>query len=207
MTPTNPSIPEAKRLEHLRLNYLDRMPLAEFHRLLTQTDDYRISYAGMRNYHTTRKAPVDYYAQVSRVFGIRLEWLLFGDGEMTVPLSDAKESSAEAPDWIESLPRLAPTVWDPSDQVTQAAFLDCVRRLDLARPGARPMTRAEKEDLVRVLDTLVAGTLWILRGDREVPRIFLRSILLAIGQGLPGPKQGSTHRAIVKRMGMNDSSA
>ncbi len=59
MTPRNPAIPEAKRLEHLRLHNLDRMPLAEFHRLLTQTDDYSVSYAGIRNYHNTRKAPVD----------------------------------------------------------------------------------------------------------------------------------------------------
>lgn len=203
MTPVNPSIPEAKRLEHLRLHYLDRMPLAEFHRLLTQTDDYRISYAGMRNYHTTRKAPVDYYAQVSRVFGIRLEWLLFGEGEITAPLGEAKEPKSEPPEWIQSLPAVAPTVWDQSDQVTQAAFLDCMRRLDLARPGTRPLSEKEKENLARVIDTLVAGTLWILRGDKEVPKIFVRSILLALGQGIPGPKSGSTYIGILKRMGMD----
>jgi hypothetical protein len=204
VTKTNPTIPEAKRLEYLRLRHFDGMPLAEFHRLLTQTDDYRISYAGMRNYHSTRKAPVDYYAQVSRVFGIRLEWLLFGEGEMTTPLAEAKEARDESPDWVDSLPRVAPTVWDSTDQVTQAAFLDCLRRLDLARPGTRPLTQEQRENLARILDTLVAGALWILRGDREVPRIFVRSILLAIGQGLPGPKKGSDYRGIMKRMRMSD---
>lgn len=207
MTPVNPSIPEAKRLEHLRLHYLDGMPLAEFHRLLTQTDDYRISYAGVRNYHTTRKAPVDYYAQVSRVFGIRLEWLLFGAGEMTAPLEGASQSRSEAADWLESLPRVAPTVWDPSDPVAQAAFLDCLRRLDLARPGTRPLTPGQRENLARVLDTLVAGTLWILRGDKEVPRHAVRSVLLALGQGLPGPKKGSPYPAILRRMKMADDTA
>jgi len=206
VTPTNPSIPEAKRLEHLRLHYLDGMPLAEFHRLLTQTDVYKISYAGVRNYHATRKAPVDYYAQVSRVFGIRLQWLLFGDGEMTVPLAEANESSPASPSWIETLPRLAPTVWDSTDQVGQAAFLDCLRRLDLARPGSRPLTSEQRENLVRVFDTLVAGTLWILRGDRVVPRTFVRSILLALGQGLPGPKGGSNYEGIMRRMKMSDES-
>jgi len=207
VTPRNPAIPEAKRLEHLRLHNLDRMPLAEFHRLLTQTDDYSVSYAGIRNYHTTRKAPVDYYAQVSRVFGIRLDWLLFGEGEMTEPLADAQKVRSDSPEWIDSLPQVAPTVWDPSDQVTQAAFIDCMRRLDLARPGARPLTPKQRENLARVLDTLVAGTLWILRGDKEVPRIFIRSILLALGQGLPGPKKGSSYEGLMKRMKMSDESA
>ena len=206
MTPRNPNISEAKRLEHLRLHYLDRMPLAEFHRLLTQTDDYQVSYAGVRNYHTTRKAPVDYYAQVSRVFGIRLDWLLFGEGEMTEPLAGAQKGESESSEWIDSLPQVAPTVWDPTDQVTQAAFLDCMRRLDLARPGARPLTPEQRENLARVLDTLVAGTLWILRGDKEVPRIFVRAILLALGQGLPGPKKGSSYESMMKRMKMSDKS-
>lgn len=206
MTPANPTIPEAKRLEHLRLNVLARMPLAEFHRLLTQTDDFKISYAGVRNYHTIRKAPVDYYAQVSRVFGIRLEWLLFGEGEMTEDLSEAQKTRSEAQEWMDSLSEVAPTVWDPSDQVSQAAFLECMRKLDLARPGARTLTTRERENLARVLDTLVAGTLWILRGDREVPPIFVRSILLAVAQGLPGPKQGSTYQNILKRMKMANNS-
>lgn len=202
VTPVNPTIPEAKRLEHIRLSYLDRMPLAEFHRLLTQTDDYQVSYAGVRNYHTTRKAPVDYYAQVSRVFGIRLNWLLFGEGEMTEALSEAQKGRSESPDWVDSLPDIAPTVWDPSDQVSQAAFLECMRKLDLARPGARSLSTEERENLARVLDTLVAGTLWILRGDREVPPAFLRGILLALSHGMAGPKQGSTYPDILRRMKM-----
>jgi hypothetical protein len=206
VAPANPSIPEAKRLEHLRLHYLDGIPLAEFHRLLTKTDEYRISYAGVRNYHTTRKAPVDYYAQVSRVFGVRLEWLLFGEGEVTVFEAEAKEAGVEAPDWVALLPKTAPTAWDPTDLVSQAAFMDCMRRLDFARPGSRPLSIAEREQLARVLDTLVAGTLWILRGDKVVPRDCVRSLLLALSRGLPGPKKGSTHREIMKKMKMGPAS-
>ncbi len=202
-----PSIPEAKRLEHLRLHYLDGISLAEFHRLLTQANDYRISYAGVRNYHTTRKAPVDYYAQVSRVFGVRLEWLLFGEGEVTESEAKAKRAGLEVPDWVAMLPEVAPTVWDPSDPVSQAAFLECMRRLDLARPGSRPLSLREKEKLARVLDTLVAGTLWILRGDKKVPRDSVRSILLALTQGLPGPKKGSTYSEIMRRMKMEGNQA
>jgi hypothetical protein len=181
------------------------MPLAEFHRLLTQTDDYRVSYAGVRNYHTNRKAPVAYYAQVSRVFGIRLEWLLFGEGEMTVPLTEDGVEGDSREEWIENLSHVAPTVWDTGDQVAQAAFLDCMRKLDLARPGTRALSTAQRETLARVLDTLVAGTLWILRGDREVPRSAVRSIVLALGEGLPGPKSGSTYHGIVRRMKMGET--
>jgi hypothetical protein len=182
---------------------LDGIPLAEFHRLLTQTDDYRISYAGVRNYHTNRKAPVDYYAQVSQVFGVRLNWLLFGEGEMTDAEAEAKEAGLEPPEWVAMLPKAAPTAWDSSDQVSRAAFLECMRRLDLARPGSRPLSLEEREDLARVMDTLLAGTLWILRGDKHVPKDCVRGMLLALAQGLPGPKKGSNYRDIMKRMKMS----
>ncbi len=204
MTPVNPTISEAKRLEHIRLRYLDGISLAEFHRLLTQTGDYRVSYAGVRNYHTNRKAPVDYYAQVSRVFGVRLQWLLFGEGALTESEADAKEAGPEVREWVAMLPKVAPTVWDPSDQVSQVALLECVRKLDLARPGSRPLSLEERQNLARVIDTLVAGTLWILRGDKEVPKDCVRSLLLALTQGLAGPKKGSTYREIMKRMKMED---
>lgn len=206
MTPSTPQTPEAKRLEHIRLHLLDGMPLAEFHRHLTETGDYTVSYAGIRNYHTSRKAPVDYYAQVCRVFGVRLEWLLFGDGEMTESLNQAREVREKRADWQKSLPQIAPTVWDTTDEVAQAAFLDCLQRIDRARPGTKPLTTDQQQTLARVLDTLIAGTLWILRGDREIPRQAVRSLLLALGEGLPGPKNGSPYQGIVRRMKINDSS-
>ena len=91
-----PSIPEAERLETLRLDHLSGMSLAEFHRQLTSSGSYRVSYAAVRNYHSHRKAPVDYYAQVSRVFDVRLEWLLFGEGKIK-PVIDSVWNLAEAP--------------------------------------------------------------------------------------------------------------
>jgi hypothetical protein len=80
-----------------------------------------------------------------------------------------------------------------------------MRKLDLARPGSRPLSQEERENLARVIDTLVAGTLWILRGDREVPKDCVRSLLIALARGLPGPKKGSTYREIVKRMKMENA--
>jgi hypothetical protein len=121
---------------------------------------------------------------------------------MTPPLPDAPEASSESQEWMDSLSEVAPTVWDASDQVAQAALLDCIRKLDLARPSSRTLASEERENLARVLDTLVAGTLWILRGDKDAPRDCVRAILLALGQGLPGPKKGSTYRGIMKRMKM-----
>jgi len=190
-------------LEQIRLELLDGISLAEFHRLLMGTDDYDVSYAGVRNYHTIRKAPADYYARVSEVFGIRLEWLLFGRGEMLSTPSEESKSASEGSEWMRSLPKAAPTAWDPTDPISKAAFLDCIRRLELARPGTLPLEDDERIGLARVLDTLVAGTLWILRGDRQVPRRSVRSILLALGESLPGPKQGSSYQGILKRMKMD----
>jgi hypothetical protein len=204
VTPTSPSIPEAKRLETLRLEQLNGMSLAEFHRRLTASGDYRISYAAVRNYHTNRKAPVDYYARVSRVFDVRLEWLLFGDGEMTPPLQMARDSRGSTQEWADALPAVAPTIWSSTDPVSQAAFLECLRRLDLARPGTRALNRVQKESLARVLDTLVGGALWILRGDRRIPRDFVRHMLLALAHGIPEPGKGSTYRGIVKRMKLEE---
>jgi hypothetical protein len=204
VAPRGPTLPEAERLEKLRLKHLEGMSLAEFHRQLVQRDGFDVSYAAVRNYHTKRKAPVDYYAQVCRVFGIRLEWLLFGDGEITPSLQMAAEASDESLDWTQSLPQVAPTIWDPSDQVTQAAFLDCVRRLDLARPETPPLTDEQRLKLAKVLDTLVGGALWILRGDDKAPRPFVRSMLLSLAQGIPGPRKGSSFRKIVQRMKLKD---
>ncbi len=204
MSPPKASIPEAKRLEILRLEHLNGMPLAEFHRQLTADEDYRVSYAAVRNYHTNRKAPVDYYAQVSRVFEVRLEWLLFGQGEMTPSLQQARDSRGAAEAWTDALPRVAPSIWSSTDPVAQAAFLECLHRLDMARPGSRALTEDQKEDLARVLDTLVGGALWILRGDRKVPRDFVRHMLLAVAHGIPGPGQGSTYRGILKRMKLDE---
>lgn len=204
MPPKNTAAPEAERLEQLRLEYLEGMPMAEFHRLLTESGEYAVSYAAVRNYHTGRKAPVDYYAQVCRIFGVRLEWLLFGDGEMTPALQLAREERASSAEWTDSLPRVAPTIWDPADQVTQAAFLECLQRMELARPGSRPLSAKQRENLARVLDTLVGGILWIVRGDREIPRSFVKLILLAIAEAIPEPGSGSTYQDVLKRIKMRD---
>lgn len=204
MPPKNTAAPEAERLEQLRLEYLEGMPMAEFHRLLTESGEYAVSYAAVRNYHTGRKAPVDYYAQVCRIFGVRLEWLLFGDGEMTPALQLAREERASSAEWTDSLPRVAPTIWDPADQVTQAAFLECLQRMELARPGSRPLSAKQRENLARVLDTLVGGILWIVRGDREISRSFVRLILLAIAEAIPEPGSGSTYQDVLKRIKMRD---
>ena len=200
VSPKSPVLPEARRLEKIRLEYLDGMPMAEFHRHLTRDTGYDISYAAVRNYHSDRKAPVDYYAQVCRVFDIRMEWLLFGEGEMTTPLQMALELQSESPEWIDALARAAPTIWDSGDQVSQVALLDCIRRLDQARPESSPLTPKQRRSLARILDTLIGGALWILRGDKEVPRIFVKLILVAIAHGIPGPRTGSTYSGIMKRM-------
>jgi len=200
----SPRAPEAERLEQLRLEYLEGMPMAEFHRLLTESGEYSVSYAAVRNYHTGRKAPVDYYARVCQVFGVRLEWLLFGEGEMTPALQLAREGRMSSQEWAGSLSRVAPTIWDPTDQVTQAALLDCLQRLELARPGSRPLSPKERENMAKVLDTLAGGILWILRGDREVPRAFVKLILLAVTEAIPEPGKGSTYQDILKRIRMKD---
>ena len=91
-----PAIPESVRLERVRneRGYADS--LWRFWKELTAhrpgdltakrdaAGNYDLSYEAARNYHFDRHAPGHYYAQVARVFEVRLEWLLSGDGGMTV---------------------------------------------------------------------------------------------------------------------------
>jgi hypothetical protein len=79
-----------------------------------------------------------------------------------------------------------------------------LHRLELARPGSRPLSARQRENLARVLDTLVGGILWILRGDREIPRSFVKLILLAVAEAIPEPGKGSDYQDILKRIKMRD---
>jgi hypothetical protein len=109
----------AKRLEHVRAtNGLES--LLEFHQRLTAPHGSRegpfdVSYSAVRNYHFDREPPLSYLRRVAEVFGVRLAWLVTGEGEPEPPpvgtqdLPErmwarvrAKQAAAEE-DWIESL--------------------------------------------------------------------------------------------------------
>lgn len=71
----------AKRLEHIR--HLRSVPdvKAFWARLVDKYgEDQTRSYASARYYHYDRDPPVDYLGQVSVVYGVPLEYLVFGEG-------------------------------------------------------------------------------------------------------------------------------
>lgn len=69
----------SERLEQVR-ELLGFGTLKEFWRELTSRSECSFTYEAVRNYHTGREAPADYYLCVSDAFGIRLRWLLTGEG-------------------------------------------------------------------------------------------------------------------------------
>jgi hypothetical protein len=53
--------------------------LRDFWRELTK-GSYKVSYEAVRNYHNDRDPPVEYLVNVSKAFGVSLEWLATGHG-------------------------------------------------------------------------------------------------------------------------------
>jgi len=142
---TGAVIPEAVRLERVRLESEHADSLWEFWKALCEqppgdvaakVDDegnYQISYEAVRNYHHDRHAPGHYYAQVSAVFDVRLEWLLGAGGGMTRTEDSALRAGVEVvdavrmwPDWTEEQrreARLLHVLLEPEPHVPGVSFL------------------------------------------------------------------------------------
>lgn len=91
------------RLERLRVE-TGSPTLKDFRKELTRhapgrTPGYKISYAGMRNYHSDgREPPVSYLQRILEVFPrVRPEWLVSGTGEMTQEHADREAISEKTP--------------------------------------------------------------------------------------------------------------
>jgi len=56
-----------------------------------------VSYEAVRNYHFNREAPAKYHAQVAKKFGVRLEWLITGEGERF----EVEEAVEQASDMVQ----------------------------------------------------------------------------------------------------------
>jgi hypothetical protein len=78
------------RLEQVRRE-LGYSNLKRFHAALIEEAGYTVSYEAVRKYHYDRVPPTDYLVRVAERFGVRLEWLAAGKGEMRDPLFDETE--------------------------------------------------------------------------------------------------------------------
>lgn len=76
-------MPIVERLERLR-DELGMRSYQEFLDCLNQEAEEPFPYATARRYHRDREPSVSYIVEVSRVFGVSLEWLLYGKGNMLV---------------------------------------------------------------------------------------------------------------------------
>ena len=129
---TDPENPENVRLERVRRErgYSDSLwnfwkelcshPPGDLKAKTDNDGNYQISYEAVRNYHYNRHAPGHYYGQVARVFGVRLEWLISGDGGMTHDEDNALRA-AEASGFEYQDGMFVDTAW--SDEERRAAHL------------------------------------------------------------------------------------
>ena len=90
-----PVTPMAQQLEAVR-EHFGVPSLRAFHARLAEgwrDEDGRVSYEAVRNYHYDRDAPVAYLARVAEVFGVRLPYLVAGEGAMTAEEQRAAEEA------------------------------------------------------------------------------------------------------------------
>lgn len=79
-----PEDPISARLEHVRVQVLGISSKRAFwKRLVEGSDPHFVSYSAVKNYHYDREPPISYLTRVSKVFGVRVPWLLLGTGAPT----------------------------------------------------------------------------------------------------------------------------
>lgn len=150
---TDPILESSKRLEEVR-NRLGYTTLRDFWRVLTADGACQVSYEAVRNYHLNREAPAQYLAQVARVFGARLEWLVTGEGERfraeseirgalaaASPVSSSRFQSGLHAALREEFPEL-----DALPQLVVNAFFETLIRF----AGAAAEARLSTHDLARL---------------------------------------------------------
>lgn len=95
-----PNNPYSVRLEFVRKKMAGNIDLKEFHARLTwvlQSDGKRfaVSYSAVRTWHFNREPPSSYLEQVARVYAVRGEWLLTGEGPMRKAKPSHEKDAAE----------------------------------------------------------------------------------------------------------------
>jgi len=119
-------------LEYVRINVAGGITLKDFHaqlRWVPQSDGtpFDISYGSAVYYHRDREPPLSYMEQVSRIFDVRIEWLLTEEGPVRKQDPSSEEKAAAIRTKIHStfrkwLGRLAPVGFVGIESLTIAAM-------------------------------------------------------------------------------------
>jgi hypothetical protein len=166
----------ARRLEDVRERF--GVPsLRAFHAQLDvgwKEGDGRVSYEAVRNYHYERDAPVAYLARVAEVFGVRLPYLVAGDGPMT---EEEERAHAAEPPTSWSWP------WEDVHVGVTGGFgegADWVLGIDGDRVGARGAIIAKT---ARILSFSPAGKAMV----PSHKSLGIRGAARVVGMALRGP--------------------
>lgn len=101
-----------------------------FWQRVTEGDGPKVSYEAARYYHFDREAPASYLARVAKVFGVRLDWLVTGEGEMTEAAEAAKRGlvADDRESYFDGVVQSAFPGWEDVPGVVQHVFIDVVAR-------------------------------------------------------------------------------
>lgn len=166
-----------KRLERAR-KAAGYDTLKAFYRAVTEGEpSFSVSYPAVINYHgqgKEREAPVSYLVRVAQITGVRLEWLIKGEGEMLAePASEAENGCEETlPAFVEPLAQAVaqslerePDVWYRL-VVLPRKFLNQLPLAEKLRGGVRAMLEELGTQFVTASPEEGAGGIWTEDVDR-----------------------------------------
>ena len=117
------------RLEHVRGRFGYKSRRAFWQALCDGWDD-RVSYEAVRMYHWKREPPPSYLARVAEVFGVRIEWLVTGEGRVTVA---GEEAARGAP--LDAIPGVVYPPIDRLQRYATSALLSAWAAIAEGQPG------------------------------------------------------------------------
>ncbi len=165
------------RLEHVRGRFGYKSRRAFWQALCDEWDE-PVSYEAVRMYHWKREPPPSYLARVAEVFGVRIEWLVTGEGRVTV----AEEQAARGTP-VGAIPGQVYPPIDRLERYALSAMLSAWSAIAEGQPG--PLSRV-MDDGQRTL----SGHTW-----HELQLAVLAPLNRLIQAGLFGSGMGGNYEA------------
>lgn len=167
------------RLEHVRSRKGYKSRRAFWQALCDGWDD-RVSYEAVRMYHWKREPPPSYLARVAEVFGVRIEWLITGEGRVTVA---EEEAARGAP--VGAIPGPEHPHIDRLEPYAKSALLSAWSAIAEGQPG--PLGRVMDDGSGKTL----SGHTW-----HELQLAVLAPLNRLIQAGLIGPGMEGSYEAL-----------
>lgn len=107
------------------------------------------------HYEAGRLPPADLLVRIARVAGVRIEWLLTGNGRREGTVSGPRDSIQEMADWFSSLLERSPKLLPSAREFLQ--LLERMQADDTASPSSAPRSVPDQTRLIPVVGSTAAG--------------------------------------------------